>query len=125
MAKFMSPTISGVGSIMGGADTIIAAAEAEIASLLSANPVVATVDGLVAELAALNASGSPAVVASMAPVIQGLIDQRHGGNPVIGQVAQLRSTLAGLVTAAGDGLNFLGPQQRIPQRLSKALQLSQ
>ena len=125
MAKFLSPTITGVGSIMGGADTIIAVAEAQIASLLSANPVVATVDGLVSELSALQSSGSPAVVASMAPMIQGLIDSATASNPIVGQVANLRSELAGLVSSAGDGLNFLGPQQRIPQRLSKALQLSQ
>ena len=125
LAKFLTPTITGVGSIMGGADGIISALEQKIAGLLSANPIVSTVDGLIAELAALTASGSPAVVASMAPVIQGLIDSATAGSPIIGQVANLRSELAGLVSAAGDGLNFLAPQQRLPQRLSKALQLSQ
>ena len=125
LGKFMSPTITGVGSVMGGADGIISALEAKISGLLSANPVVATVDSLVDELAALQASGSPMVVTSMAPVIQGLIDSATASNPIVGQVAQLRSQLSGLTSAAGDGLNFLGPQQRIPQRLSKALQLTQ
>ena len=125
LAKFLSPTITGVGSILGGQDTIIAALEAQIAGVLSANPVVATVDGLVQELAALQSSGSPTVVAQMAPVIQGLISSATAANPVVGQVAQLRSQLAGLVSAAGDGLNFLGPQQRIPQRLTRSLRLSQ
>ncbi len=56
LAKFLSPTIAGVGSIIGGQDGVIAALEAQITGLLSANPVVAAVDGLVAELAALNTS---------------------------------------------------------------------
>lgn len=122
--KFMSSPIAAVSSILGGQDTIIAALQAKISGLISANPVVATVDGLLQELADLNASGSPAVVAQMAPVIQGLIDSAAGGNPIVGQVAQLRSQLAGLMAAAGDGLNFLGAQQRIPQRLTRSLQLS-
>ncbi len=124
VAKFLSPTITGVGSVMGGADGIIAALEARVADLISSNPIIATVDSLVDELSALQGSGSPAVVASMAPVIQGLIDSATAGNPIIGQVADLRSQLASLTAAAGPALRFLGPQQRIPQRLSKSLKLA-
>ena len=125
VAKFLAPTITGVGSVMGGADGIVAAIEAQIASLVSANPVVTTVDNLVAELAALNISGAaPTVISAMAPIIQGLIDSTTATSPIIGQVADLRSQLAGLVSAAGPALSFLGPQQRIPQRLSRSLQLS-
>ena len=122
--KFLQPSITGVGSVMGGADTIIAALTATIAGLVSSNPVVSTVDGLIAELSALQASGSPAVVAEMQPVIQGLIDSATAGNPIVGQVADMRSQLAGLVSAAGPALSFLGPQQRIPQRLSRSLSLT-
>ncbi len=126
LGKFTSPTITGVSSVLsGGIEGLITAAQAEIASVMAANPVVATVDGLVAELAALNASGSPVVVASMAPVIQGLIDAATAGNPVVAQVADLRSTLASLLTSAGPGLNFLAPQQRMVQGLSRSLKLSQ
>ncbi|MGI3900527.1 MAG: phage baseplate assembly protein domain-containing protein [Janthinobacterium lividum] len=125
VAKFLSSPIAAVGSVMGGADGIIAALEAQIASVISANPVISTVDGLVSELAALNGSASPVVAAQMAPVIQGLIDSATESNPVIGQIANLRSQLSGLMTAAGPALSFLAPQQRIPQRLSRSLKLSQ
>ena len=122
--KFIAPTITGVGSVMGGADDVIAALQAKITSMISANPVVGQVDDLVDELAALRASGSPAVVAGMAPVLQGLVDSATAGNPIVGQVADLRSRLTGLISAAGPGLGFLGPQQRIPVRLSRSLKLT-
>ena len=126
LGKFTSPTIGGVASVLsGGIEGLISAAEAEIASLVSANPVVATVDGLVDELAALQSSGSPATIASMAPVIQGLIDAATQGNPIVGQVADLRSKLTALMNSAGPGLNFLAPQQRMAQGLTKSLKLSQ
>jgi hypothetical protein len=124
--KFTSPTIGGVASVLsGGIEGLISAAEAEIASLISANPVVAQIDGLVDELASLNASGSPATIAAMAPVIQGLIDKATAGNPVLAQVANLRSTLADLTASAGPGLGFLAPQQRMVQGLTRSLKLSQ
>ena len=123
--KFLSPNIGGVGSVMGGADAIISALDTQIAGMLSTNPIVATVDSLVAELAALNASATSAVIAVMAPVIQGLIDSATASNPIIGQVADLRDQLANLTSAAGPGLNFLGPQQRLVQGLSYAMKLSQ
>ncbi len=126
LGKFTSPTITGVSSVLsGGIEGLISAAQAEIANVMAANPVVATVDGLVDELASLQASGSPAVIASMASVIQGLIDAATASNPVVAQVANLRSTLANLMTGAGPGLNFLAPQQRMVQGLSRSLKLSQ
>ena len=126
LGKFTSPVITAVGSVMGGGvEGLIQAATAQIASLLSANPVVATVDALVDELAALQASASLPVLATMAPVIQGLIDSATAANPVIGQVANLRSQFANLVSSAGPGLGFLAPQQRMVQGLSRSLKLSQ
>ncbi len=126
LAKFTSPNIGGVASVLsGGLEALIQAAKVQIASLVSANPIISAVDGLVDDLANLNASGSPATVASMAPIIQGLIDSATAGNPVIGQVADARAALASLVTGAGPALNFLAPQQRMVQGLTKSLQLSQ
>ena len=104
---------------------MIAAAMAEIASVMAANPIVAQIDGLVDELAALNASGPPATIAAMAPTIQGLIDAATASNPVLAQVGNLRSTLATLLTSAGPGIGFLAPQQRMVQGLTKSLKLSQ
>lgn len=123
-AKFLSPTITGVGSVMGGADGIISALQARISDLVSADPIVATVDSLVAELAALQSSASPSVAGQMAPMIQGLIDSATAGNPIVGQITDMRSQLSGLISAAGPALGFLGPQQRIPQRLSRSFKLS-
>ncbi len=126
LAKFTSPTIGSISSVLsGGIEGLISAATAEIASVMAANPIVATVDGLVDELATLTASATPAVVAQMAPVIQGLIDSTTAANPIIGQVANLRSTLASLLTSAGPGIGFLAPQQRMVQGLTKSLKLSQ
>lgn len=126
LAKFTSPTIGSISSVLsGGIEGLISAAEAEIASVMAANPVVALVDGLVDELAGLNASGSPATIAVMAPTIQGLIDSATAINPVLGQVVNLRSTLASLMTSAGPGIGFLAPQQRMVQGLTKSLKLSQ
>ena len=126
LGKFGASPMAAVASVLsGGIEGLISAAEAEIASLISANPVVATVDSLVDELAALQASGSPATIAGMAPVIQGLIDAATTNNPVLAQVADLRSTLAGLTASAGPGLGFLAPQQRMVQGLTKSLKLSQ
>ncbi len=124
LAKFTSPTIGSISTVLsGGIEGLIAAATAEIASLVSANPVIATVDGLVDELASLNASGSPATIAATAPVIQGLIDSATASNPVLAQVANLRLTLASLVTSAGPGIGFLAPQQGMVQGLTKSLEL--
>ncbi len=126
LAKFTSPNLAGLASVLsGGIEQLIQAAEAEIASIVASNPVVATVDALTDELASLNASASPFVAAAMGPAIQGLIDSAAASNPVVGKVADLRSTLAGLVDSAGPGLNFLAPQQRMVQGLTKSLKLSQ
>jgi hypothetical protein len=126
LAKFTSPNIGAIGSLLpGGVEGLISAAFREIADLISANPVVALVDSLVDELASLNASASAAVAASMAPVIQGLIDSATASNAVVAQVADLRSTLAALMNSAGPGLNFLAPQQRAAQGLTRSLKLSQ
>ena len=124
--KFTSPNLAGLASVLsGGIEGLIQAAEAELSSLVASNPIVATIDGLVDELSALQSSASPVVVASMAPVIQGLIDSAMARNPVLAQVADLRSTLDGLMSTAGPGLNFLAPQQRMVQGLTKSLKLSQ
>ena len=126
LGKFGASPMAAVASVLGGGiEALIQAAMAQIASLMQANPAVAVVDGLVDELAALQASGSPAVVAEMTPVIQGLIDDATKGNPVVGQVADLRSKLTALMDSAGPGLNFLAPQQRMAQGLTKSLKLSQ
>ncbi len=126
LAKFTSPNIGSISSVLsGGIEGLISAATAEIASLVSANPVISTVDSLTQELAALQSSGSPATIAAMAPAIQGLIDSATASNPVLGQVANLRSTLASLLTSAGPGIGFLAPQQRMVQGLTKSLKLSQ
>ncbi len=126
LAKFTSPNIGSISSVLsGGIEGLISAATAEIASLVSANPVISTVDSLTQELAALQSSGSPATIAAMAPAIQGLIDSATASNPVLAQVANLRSTLASLLTSAGPGIGFLAPQQRMVQGLTKSLKLSQ
>lgn len=126
LPKFGASPMAAVSSVLdGGIEELISAATEKIAGLMSANPAIAVLDGLVDELASLNASGSPPVVAEMVPIIQGLIDSVTAGNPVVAEVADLRSKLAGLMDSAGPGLNFLAPQQRMVQGLTKSLKLSQ
>ena len=60
----------------------------------------------------------------MLPILQGLLDSATAANPAVGQVAALRDQLSNLTGAAGPGLNFLAPQQRLVQGLSKALRLA-
>jgi hypothetical protein len=126
LGKFLSPNIDGVGSVLGGGiEGLIQVATAQLASLVSANPVVTQVEVLVDELANLQSSGSVSVVSEMAPIIQGLIDSATAANPVIGQAAGMKSKLAALMNSAGSGINFLAPQQRLVQGLSKSMKLAQ
>lgn len=120
---FLNPNLAALESLLGGGiEGLIAAAQAQIANLIAANPVIGAVDDLVDELAALNASGGPvAAIAAKAADLQGQIDALTSVNPVIGQVAQLRSTLQGLLDQAGPGLNFLAPQQRLTQGQTKSM----
>jgi len=121
---FLDPSriMNATSVLSGGIEGIIAAAQAQIANLASANPVIGAVDDLVDELANLNASGGPvAAIAAKAADLQGQIDALTGANPIIGQVAQLRATLQGLLDQAGPGLNFLAPQQRLTQGQTKSM----
>lgn len=123
LQMFLNPNLAALTSLLsGGVEGLIAAAQAQIANLIAANPIIGAVDDLVDELAALNASGGPAAaIAAKAADLQGQIDALTGANPVIGQIAQLRATLQGLIDQAGPGLNFLAPQQRLTQGQTKSM----
>lgn len=117
LQMFLNPNLGALTSLLGGGvEGLIAAAQAQIANLIASNPIIGTVDDLVDELTALNASGGPvAAITAKAADLQGQIDALTSANPVIGQIAQLRSALQGLIDQAGPGLNFLAPQQRLTQ----------
>ena len=124
LKAFLDPgRLMGMASLLSGnVEGLIAGLEAQIAGLIRNNPVIGLVDDLVDELGALNASGGPeAAVAAKAAELTGQIDQLTRANPVIGQIANLRSTLQRLADQAGPALNFLEPQKRLVQGLTKSM----
>jgi phage gp45-like len=124
LKAFLDPSrLLGMASLMGGnVEALIAGLEAQIAGLIANSPVIGIVDDLVDELAALNASGGPeAAIAEKAAALTGQIQQLTGANPVIGQIASLRGKLQQLVDQAGPGLNFLEPQKRLVQGVTKSM----
>lgn len=124
LKAFLDPgRLLGMASLMGGnLEALIAGLESQIAGLIANNPVIGLVDDLVDELAALNASGGPeAAIAAKAAELTGQIQQLTGANPVIGQIANLRGALQRLADEAGPGLNFLEPQKRLVQGLTKSM----
>lgn len=126
LAKFLAPNLAGLASVLGGGvEGLIGNLEAQIADLLTQNPVVAQVDALKADLAALASSGGEAgVIATMSAGLQGQIDALTAANPIVGTIAGLRQTLDGLIGQAGPGLNFLAPQQRLVQGLTKSMRIA-
>ncbi|MCJ2021058.1 phage baseplate assembly protein [Methylobacterium sp. E-065] len=124
LKAFLDPSrLMGMASLLSGdVEGLIKSIEAQIAGLIANNPIVATVDGLVDELAALNASGGPEVaIAAKAAELTDQIAHLTGTNPVIGQIANLRGTLQRLADQAGPALNFLEPQKRLVQGLTKSM----
>ena len=124
--KFLNPNLAGLASLLGGGvEGLIADLESQISDLAGQNPIVATVDALADELAAVTSSGGPAgAVAQRAGELQTSIAALTSANPIVSTVAGLRNTLAGLIDQAGPGLNFLAPQQRLVQGLTKSLRLA-
>lgn len=124
LKAFLDPSrLLGMASLLSGnVEGLIAGLEAQIAGLIANNPVIGIVDDLVDELAALNASGGPAgAIADKAAELTGQIQQLTGANPVIGQIANLRGKLQQLADQAGPALNFLEPQKRLVQGLTKSM----
>ena len=124
LKAFLDPgRLMGMASLLSGnVEGLIASLEAQIAGLIKNSPVIGVVDDLVDELGALNASGGPeAAVAAKAAELTGQIDQLTRANPVIGQIANLRSTLQRIADQAGPALNFLEPQKRLVQGLTKSM----
>ncbi|WP_426315502.1 phage baseplate assembly protein domain-containing protein [Methylobacterium fujisawaense] len=124
LKSFLDPgRLMGMASLLsGGVEGLIANLEAQIAGLIANNPVIGLVDDLVDELEALNASGGPeAAIAAKAAELTGQIEQLTGANPIIGQIANLRGRLQQLADQAGPALNFLEPQKRLVQGLTKSM----
>ncbi|WP_267355601.1 MULTISPECIES: phage baseplate assembly protein [unclassified Methylobacterium] len=123
LQRFLNPNLAGLASLLSGkVEGLIAGLEQQIAGLIANNPVIAAVDDLTDELAALNASGGPeAAIAAKAAELTDQIQQLTGANPVIGQIANLRSTLQQLADQAGPALNFLEPQKRLVQGQTKSM----
>ncbi|MGU3668013.1 phage baseplate assembly protein [Methylobacterium sp. A49B] len=124
LQSFLNPgQLLGMSSLLSGSsEGLIKGLEAQIAGLIKNNPIVSAVDDLVDELGALNASGGPeAAIAAKAADLTGQIDQLTRANPVIGQIASLRSTLQRLTDQAGPALNFLEPQKRLVQGQTKSM----
>ncbi|XYD09850.1 phage baseplate assembly protein [Methylobacterium sp. NMS12] len=123
LQRFLNPNLAGLASLLsGGVEGLIAGLEAQIAGLIANNPVIGLVDDLVDEMEALSASGGPeAAIAEKAAELTGRIEQLTGANPVIGQIANLRGRLQQLADQAGPALNFLEPQKRLVQGLTKSM----
>lgn len=125
LGKFLSPNLAGLAGLLGGVEAAITSLEGQIGQLLAQNPVVGQVDDLLDELSALQGSGNtPGTIAQMSTQLQGQIDALTQANPIVSTVAGLRQTLQGLVNQAGPGLNFLAPQQRLVQGLSKSMRIA-
>lgn len=124
--KFLSPNLAGLTSLLGGnLEGLIEGLEAHIGDLLAQNPVVAQVDDLVDELAALQASGNAAdVISAGVGRLRGEIEALTKANPIVGTVAKLRATMQGFLDQAGPAMNFLAPQKRLVQGLSKSMRLA-
>jgi phage gp45-like len=124
LKSFLDPSrLMGMASLLSGnVEGLIAGLQAQVAGLIADNPVIGLVDDLTDELAALNDSGGPAAaIADKAAELTGRIAQLTGANPVIGQVASLRSAIQRLADQAGPALNFLEPQKRLVQGLTKSM----
>ncbi|WP_267426355.1 phage baseplate assembly protein [Methylobacterium sp. GC_Met_2] len=124
LKAFLDPSrLMGMASLLSGdVEGLIKNLEAQIAGLIANNPIIAAVDDLVDELAALNASGGPeAAIAAKAAELTDQIAHITGANPVIGQIANLRGTLERLADQAGPALNFLEPQKRLVQGQTKSM----
>ncbi|MCJ2067746.1 phage baseplate assembly protein V [Methylobacterium sp. J-030] len=124
LKAFLDPSrLMGMASLLSGnVEGLIAGLEAQIAGLIANNPIIATVDGLVDELAALAESGNTAAsIASKTVSLQAQIDQLTKANPIVGRIANLRATLQRLSDQAGPALNFLEPQKRLVQGQTKSM----
>ena len=124
LKSFLDPgRLIGMASLLSGnVEGLIAGLEAQIAGLIANNPVIGLMDDLVDELTALNASGGPeAAIAAKAAELTSQIEQLTGANPIIGQIASLRSRLQQLADQAGPAMNFLEPQKRLVQGLTKSM----
>ncbi|MGU3286449.1 phage baseplate assembly protein domain-containing protein [Methylobacterium mesophilicum] len=128
LQDFLNPArMMGAASVVpGGVEGLIANAQAQIASLIAANPVAAQADDLVQRIQNIADAPLPApVIAAVTSTIQGQFNALAAGNPVVGQVQQLRAQLQSLIDGAGPGLGFLAPQQRLVQGLTRSMLFSQ
>lgn len=123
--SFLDPSrLLGVTSLLsGGVEGLIAAAKAQLAGLVGpAAGLVAQMDDLAAEIEDLAAD--PAKALARAGDLAGLRGQLTAlmrANPVLGQVADLRARIQGLLDQAGPGLNFLEPQQRLANAVTHSM----
>lgn len=128
LQDFLNPArMLGAASVMsGGVEGLIAQAQAQLASLIAANPVAVQVDGLLSRIEALaDAPLAPDIAGAASAALQAQVDYLTRQNPVVAQVAQLRGALQALIDGAGPGLGFLAPQQRLVQGLTRSMLFSQ
>lgn len=125
LQKFLSPNLAGLESVLsGGIEATINSLGGQIAELIASNPVIKKVDELRAELDALTTSGgAPQVIQAGIARLQPQIAAMLAGNPVIATVDGLRGQLASAIASAGPGLNFLAPQKRLVQGLTRSMRL--
>lgn len=126
LEKFLSPNLAGLQSLLGGGlEASIAQLQEQVASMVGSNPIIAQVDALVDELSSLTASEADAsIIQAGTTALQTQITALTAANPIVGQINGLRNALEGLVSQAGPALNFLAPQKRLVQGISKSLHLS-
>lgn len=120
---FLDPSrLLGATSLLGGLEGIMAGLEGQLADLAAGNPIVQTMDSLAQRLEDLGSpEGASAAVQEEIGAVQGQLSGLISGAPVLGQVLGLRNKLAALSDQAGPALNFLEPQKRLVQGITKSM----
>lgn len=121
---FLDPSrlLSAASLIAGNPEALMAALEAQIADLAANNPVVGTMDDIAQRLEDLGSpEGLAAEVQEEIGALQGRLSSLISGNPVLGKVLDLRKQLSAIADTAGPAINFLEPQKRLVQGITKSM----
>lgn len=124
MGSFLDPKrlLSAASLLAGNPEALMAALEAQIADLAANNPVVAAMDDISQRLEDLGSpEGASAAVQEEIGGLQGQLSRLISGNPVLSKVLDLRNQLASIADVAGPALNFLEPQKRLVQGITKSM----
>jgi len=122
LAKFLNPNLAGLASLLSGnVEGLLGAAEAQIGSLIAANPIINAFDDIQAEIGALAAGEVPGDVAGRLSGLQAQATAMAAAHPAIGQILALRGQIASLLNLAGPGIGFLEPQKRLVQGITKSM----